>query len=256
VSVTTSEGCAWKGESQAAWITVPAAPDHQGTGTLSYSVASNNGRSARTGTLIVAGHTVTVDQGGEPPAPADCSYSVAPVDFRPCMAGGTLVAAVTTDHGCTWTVTSGAPWLLVVSPASATGAGTITFRFTDNYDAPRDGVVKVRWPTPTAGQNLHVEQAGCRYGVSRNDISIASAGGTASFDVLQESDPNTCGGAMQDRCLWTARSSVPWITITSAMPVMGDHMVSFSVSPNGDTTSRVGKITVRDVVVTVTQAGK
>jgi len=38
------------------------------------------------------------------------------------------------------------------------------------------------------------------------------------------------------------------------MPQQGDHPVSFSVSANTGSTSRTGKITVRDKVVTVTQA--
>ena len=77
-------------------------------------------------------------------------------------------------------------------------------RYSDNYDAPRSGIVMMRWPTPTAGQNIHVAQAGCVYAVSRSDISIAATGGVATFDVIQQSVPNTCGGATQDRCLWTA----------------------------------------------------
>jgi len=256
VSVTTADGCAWNSASHTAWIAVPAGADQHGSGTLSYSVAANNGTSARSGTLTVAGHTVTVDQGGEAPAPTDCKYSVAPVELTPCMPGGTLAATLTTEQGCAWTVTPGAPWLRVLSSTSATGTGTITISFTDNYDAPRDGVIKVRWPTPSEGQNIRVAQAGCHYAVSTGDIAIAAGGGTGTFDVLQESEPNTCGGPMQDRCVWTAKSSVSWITVTSSMPRTGDQPVAFSVTANTGTTSRIGTISVHDVVVTVTQAGK
>ena len=114
----------------------------------------------------------------------------------------------------------------------------------------------VRWPTPTAGQNIHVAQAGCRYAVSRSAISAAAAGGPGTFDVIQESDPNTCGGATQDRCIWTAASDVPWITVTSSMPRAGDNPVSFTVAANNDVASRVGRINVRDQVVVITQAGR
>ena len=92
----------------------------------------------------------------------------------------------------------------------------------------------VRWPTPTAGQNIRVAQAGCRYGVSRTAIGIVAAGGSSSFDVVQQSDPTECGGATQDRCVWTARSEVPWITITSSMPRSGDNPVAFTVAANAD----------------------
>jgi hypothetical protein len=126
----------------------------------------------------------------------------------------------------------------------------------DNYDAPREGIVMVRWPTATAGQNIRIAQAGCRYAVSRTAITMAAGGGTATFDVIQQSDPTQCGGATQDRCLWTARSDVPWITITSSMPRTGDEPVAFNVAANDSTAARTGRITVRDKVVTVTQSGK
>ena len=127
--------------------------------------------------------------------------------------------------------------------------------FSDNYDAPRTGIVMVRWPTPTAGQNIHVTQAGCIYGVSRNTISVAATGGPGTFDVFQQSEPIECGGPMQDRCVWTAQSDVAWITITSSMPRGGDNPVAFTVAANASTASRVGSITVRDKVVVITQAG-
>jgi hypothetical protein len=114
----------------------------------------------------------------------------------------------------------------------------------------------VRSPTPTAGQNLHVAQAGCVYAVSRSAISMAAGAGVATFDVIQQSQPTTCGGATQDRCVWTAQSDVPWITITSSMPRTGDNPVSFAVTANDATSPRVGRITVRDKVVVVTQSGR
>jgi hypothetical protein len=149
-----------------------------------------------------------------------------------------------------------ASWLEVTSGTSGGGSATISIAYTDNYDAPRQGVVMVRWPAVTAGQNLQVAQAGCRYAVSRSAIDVGAAGGTATFDVIQQSDPLTCGGATQDRCVWTAQSQAPWITITSSMPRSGDNPVAFAVAPNDSPASRTGTIVVRDKVVTVTQAGK
>ena len=114
----------------------------------------------------------------------------------------------------------------------------------------------VRWPTPTAGQNIRVVQAGCRYAVSRSTFDFAATGGSGAFDVIQQSEPNTCGGPTQDRCVWTAASDVPWITITSSMPRAGDNPVAFVVATNDSVTSRVGRIIVRDKVVVITQAGR
>lgn len=113
----------------------------------------------------------------------------------------------------------------------------------------------VRWPTPTAGQNVRVAQAGCAYGVSQSSFSFSSASATGAFDVLQQSDPIVCGGALQNACVWTAASDVPWITITTSMPRMGDERVNFTVAANGTGASRTGTIRVRDRIIQVNQGG-
>jgi hypothetical protein len=69
-------------------------------------------------------------------------------------------------------------------------------------------------------------------------------------------DPNTCGGATQDRCTWTARADVEWITVTTSMPRTGDDRVAFSFAANEASASRVGRITVKDKVVVISQAGR
>jgi hypothetical protein len=253
VNVSAPGDCSWTAVSSASWLTVSSGTEGTGNGTVSYTVARNSDAGTRTGTITIASRTFTVRQSGDVGV---CQYSVAPVDFRPCMPGGTLNATVTTQANCPWTATPNAAWLDVPSGTSGAGSGVITMTFSDNYDAPRDAVVMVRWPTPTAGQNIRVAQAGCSYGVSRTAFGFGSTGGSGSFDVIQQSEPYTCGGATQDRCVWTARSDVSWITITTSMPRSGDNPVSFTVATNGGTASRVGTISVRDRVVVITQAGQ
>jgi hypothetical protein len=253
VTVTTTANCAWSTTSNAAWITVTGNAHGSGNGTVSYSVSANNATAARVGTLVVAGRTLTVDQAGESTSPTSCTYSVTPAEFAPCVAGGTVTATLTTQPNCSWTASSGASWLTITSAQSGNASSVISIAFSSNYDAPRDGVVMVRWPTPTEGQNIHVEQAGCHYAVSKNSFSFTSAGGSGTFDVLQETEPNTCGGPLQDACVWTAKSNVSWITITTGMPSKGDNPVAFTIAANSGA-SRSGTITVRDKVVTITQA--
>ena len=167
-----------------------------------------------------------------------------------------LTATITTQQGCTWTASPGASWITVTGGQSGSGSGVISFMVSENWESPRHGVVMVRWPTVSAGQNLQVAQAGCRYAVSATSVSIAATGGSGRFDVIQQSDPYTCGGATQDACRWTAQSSVPWITVTTSMPQMGDNPVSFTVAPNDGTSPRTGTITVRDQVVQIAQSGR
>ena len=252
-SVAAAPGCAWTARSSASWVTITGTNQGSGSGTVSYTVSRQLAVSSRTTTIEVAGRTFTVRQSGDAGA---CQYSVTPVHFSPCMPGGTVTATITTEASCPWTATPAAPWLNVTSGSSGAGSASIAIAFGDNYDAPRDGIVQVRWPTPTAGQNIQIAQAGCRYAVSRTAISVAAAGGSASFDVLQQSDPLTCGSATQDRCIWTARADVSWITITSSMPRSGDNPVAFLVAANDGASPRTGTIVVRDKVVVITQAGR
>src|SRR4029453_7616392 len=59
-TVTTTSGCAWTAASTVSWITVTAGSSGSGNGTVTYTVAANTSTTARTGTLTVAGQTVTV----------------------------------------------------------------------------------------------------------------------------------------------------------------------------------------------------
>jgi hypothetical protein len=249
--VNTSSDCGWNAVSNGAWVVVTAGQG-SGNGHVSYSVARNADIAERSTTISVADRTFTVRQAGDA---SSCQYSVGPVTFSPCMPAGTAVASVTTQASCPWTATPDTSWITIPNGSSGMGSGAITISFPDNYDAPRQGIVQVRWPTPTAGQNIRVAQAGCLYGVSRNAFGFTSAAGSGTFDVLQQSDPIACGGATQDRCIWTAQADVPWITITSSMPRSGDNPVAFTVAAN-DGAARVGRITVRDKVVVVTQDPK
>jgi hypothetical protein len=61
VAVTTTSVCAWFATSNASWITVTSGATGTGSGTVGTSIARNN-NAARTGTLTVAGQTVTVSQ--------------------------------------------------------------------------------------------------------------------------------------------------------------------------------------------------
>lgn len=251
-AVETAPGCDWQAASSASWLRVVSGAG-PGPGAVSYSVARNTAVTGRSATITVAGQSFRVIQSGDV---GSCEYSVAPVTFSPCMPAGTSVAAITTTANCPWTATASVGWLTVTGGASGEGSGQVTVRYGDNYDAPREGVVMVRWPTPTAGQNIRIAQAGCVYALSQTALEVAAAGTTATVNVVQQAVPSACGGPLQDRCVWTARSDVSWIVITSSMPRAGDNPVSFRVDPNAGSAPRTGRVTVRDQALTVTQAGQ
>jgi hypothetical protein len=251
--VVVAAGCDWTAVSSAPWLVVTGGTPGSGPGAVSYAVDRNLAPDARTATIVVADRIYTVAQSGDTGV---CEYSVSPVQLNLCMPAGTVSATITTGTACSWTATPDASWVSVSGGTSGKGSGVIQLSVPDNYDAPRSARILVRWPTPTAGQNIRLDQAGCRYAVSRAELLFGADGGPGSFDVIQQSDPTSCGGPTQDRCIWSAVATVGWITVSGAMPRAGDNPVAFSVGPNPGTSSRTGTIAVRDKVVTITQAGR
>jgi hypothetical protein len=208
---------------------------------------------SRTATIKAGDAVHTVTQAGDSGA---CTYQVAPVEITACMSvPRDLAATVTTQSACAWTVTSDDAWIAPSGGASRVGPGEASFRVGDNYDAPRIGVLKLRWDTPTAGQNVRISQAGCRYAVSTTGMNVPAGGGTFTFDVYQQSDPLECGGPLQNGCVWTAAADAAWVTVTTPMPRAGDDRVSFTVSSNAGAL-RSARITVRDKTVTIVQAAR
>jgi hypothetical protein len=61
VNVKSAKDCAWTAESHDSWIVIKKGESGTGDGTVDFEVAANIG-AARTGTLVVAGQTVTIEQ--------------------------------------------------------------------------------------------------------------------------------------------------------------------------------------------------
>jgi hypothetical protein len=248
--IQTGSTCSWTVSPSVDWIRVTSAPQGIGPAVVSWSVVRNDDVAPRSGAIRVADQVFRIDQAGSAEA---CVYAVAPVLFTPCMARRTFTADVVTSDACAWTVTTDQSWISVSGNASRTSSGTITFDVDDNWAPPRTGVVMVRWPTATAGQNLHIQQAGCTYVVSPTSAAIAGAGGITQVAVFQQSDPYTCGGPLQDGCLWSATTDTPWLRITTPMPRMGDGTFTVAADPNTTGQPRTGVIRVADRAVVITQ---
>jgi hypothetical protein len=62
VAVLATSGCAWTVLSNAPWLEITSQFPGSGNGTVNYSVASNTGRSPRSGTLMIFGQTFTVSE--------------------------------------------------------------------------------------------------------------------------------------------------------------------------------------------------
>lgn len=69
VTVSAAGGCGWTAASNAPWITINSGASGSGSGTVQFTIATNTQTTyptSRTGTLTVAGQTVTITQAGQP----------------------------------------------------------------------------------------------------------------------------------------------------------------------------------------------
>lgn len=221
LQVTPQPGsaCAWTAVSSESWITLAAASG-SGAGTVNYSVAANSG-AARNGHITVTWSGGTADvalaqagaatgsgtsgsgssgsggtgsggsgsgsgsQGCGYSVSADLLYSLGPLapDFT-----WTETAHVTpqTAAVCSWTAVSSESWLTIVSGASGTGGGDISFAIPINPGPnTRIGTITVNW----AGgfDKVTVTQLGtlAGYTITVSPEVVPVAGGDVDFTVVK-----------------------------------------------------------------------
>ncbi|MCO6480132.1 MAG: T9SS type A sorting domain-containing protein, partial [Phaeodactylibacter sp.] len=147
-----------------------------GNGTVNYSVASNSGASARTGTISVAGLVFTVNQSA-------CNISISPASASFQAAGGTGSVNVSAQPDCSWSAQSNVGWITITSGASGNGNGMVNFSVEmNNSTAPRTGAISI------VGVAFSVTQAGIITG--SEEVGPTAAG---KFELWQNF-PNPFSG--------------------------------------------------------------
>ena len=162
VTVTAGSGCTWTATDSATWLTITSGASGTGSGTVAYTAAANTSTTSRNATLTAAGQTVAITQAG-----AACSFVVAPTTPTIGADGGNGSVTVTTTSGCAWTASDNSGWVTIVSGASGTGTGMVSYQAAANTSASsRSAVLTVAGRTVTltqsgagvlpAPENLHI----------------------------------------------------------------------------------------------------
>ena len=161
VAVTTTSACDWTATSNSSFITITSGASSTtitsgasstGNGTVSFTVAANTG-AQRSGTLTVAGQTVTVTQSAAITPPPTCTFALSATGLTVAASGGASSVTVTTTAGCAWTAASNSSFITITSGASSTGNGTVSFTIAANSGAQRTGTLTI------AGQTVAVTQS-------------------------------------------------------------------------------------------------
>jgi hypothetical protein len=149
LSVITGTQCSWTAVSGVSWITVSSATG-SGIGSVTFAIEQNPTGAERSGTLTIAGQTVSVTQQA-----GSCTYTVTPTSFTVDPIAGTRTVSVVAGTQCGWSSTPSAAWITVTSGASGSGIGAVTFNFEANpATTPRTGSVSI------GGQAVTITQGG------------------------------------------------------------------------------------------------
>jgi hypothetical protein len=229
LSVTTTGGCPWTAAAHDAWITVTAGATGTGPGSVTLAIAPTTGPS-RSGTLTVAGQTITVSQS------QGCSFAIAPTTAVVPSAGGSETVAVTAAAGCSWTAQSNAPWITLSSGASGSGNGAVVLKVEPTTGPARSGTLTI------AGQTFTVNQGqGCSFALSAGSATAPAGDASGTFDVRTA-----------DGCGWTAASSADWLRVTAGATGTGPGTVQYAVAANRGA-ARSATITAGGQAFTVAQ---
>ena len=237
VSVTGA-GCSWTAVSNDAWITVTSGVSGTSTGPVGLTIAANTSATARTGTVTVAGQTLTITQSGT----GTCLYSVVPLTKSALAAGDSGNVTVTSGANCAWTAVSNSAWISLTSNPMTVGSGTAALTIAQNPDATqRIGTMTIAGQTYTVTQ---AAQPGCTYTISPLTKSAVAAGESTTVAVTAPAG-----------CPWTAASPVQWVTITDGASGSGNGTVTLAIATNSATTQRSTALTIAGRTFTVTQVG-
>lgn len=145
VSISAAAGCSWTADSNASWISLTTLRSGTGNGSVRLNVAPNRG-DARSGTVAIAEQTFSVAQA------TGCTYQLNRTTIQIPPNGNPRAVTVTAPPECTWSASSGAPWLTIIEGANGQGSGTVRVSAGANTGPTRTGTMTI------AGQSVTVTQ--------------------------------------------------------------------------------------------------
>jgi hypothetical protein len=149
VNVVAAQGCTWTAASDVPWISVTDGRSGSGGGAVRLKVDANKTGAPRTGTVQIAGETLTIQQAGP-----SCSYNIAPNYYNAGRGPDDIKIKVMTSNGCDWTTTNTASWVTVVEGNSGSGDGTVRLSILPNSGSDRSTTLTI------AGQPFALRQRG------------------------------------------------------------------------------------------------
>ena len=173
-----------------------------------------------------------------PPTAADANISIGSTTKSFAVGGGS--GAITTSGSGTWTATASDSWLTIPSALTSRNAGLpVVYQVAANAGVEeRTGYIYV------SGHVFTITQAGVGAALDSYSADFEMEGGNSSFTVQADAQTE-----------WKVRSNVDWISV-DATSGTGEGVVSFTVAPWNEVSTRSGTITAAGCTFTVNQTGR
>lgn len=235
IPVTASpSNCATPASTQAQWIVLTGPAEGTGSRTVSFRVDPNPTIAPRTGTVTLAGITVTINQA------ADCAFAVNPaavsVPASPRFLGDFAVAS--TNGRCIRNAVATQPWITISLGQTGTGSGIVGYAIeANNTPNARTGSINVGNASFTVNQAAQ----NCNFNLNLTGNTFIEAGG------------GTRTAALTSNCQWQAQASAEWIRTSPASGNAGGTL-TITITPNTTPSQRSGTLTIGNQTLRFTQA--
>ncbi|MBC7912034.1 MAG: hypothetical protein H7Y30_16110 [Pyrinomonadaceae bacterium] len=143
----TFPNCGWAAVSEVGFLDITSAATGTGSGTVAFTVEPNL-LQGRTGTMIIAGRTFSIQQA------SGCPFALAQETMQVGSGGGNRSVQVIAGELCAWLANSSDNWITVIGGGAGTvGNGTVNFTVAPNQTgSPRTGTLEIGARTLTITQ--------------------------------------------------------------------------------------------------------
>ena len=200
MTVNVAAECQWSASSGMPWVAITSGGQGQGSGSVTFRVASNPDPTPRAGAVLVNDGRVDVTQQA-----AACRFDVGRVDSQVGSAGLTAQLQIRTHDLCAWSAASDVSWA-TIAPGSGRGNATLTLNVSANPGESRSGGVLVAGERMTLTQSAVTAPPPPAHRAAGTDANADSAASGTTHAGASDSgasdpgasDPNAAGPADAD----------------------------------------------------------
>lgn len=233
VQLTLAQNVNWDATENCDWIHITSDTEGAGSATIAFTVDSNPLVVNRTGTLTIAGITLTVEQIG---LEADVTPEKT---FFDSVDSDMSFIYVWTEGAGQWTAVSNDDWIQIdPDTEDGNGAGTCWF-YIDDYPLTtqsRTGSITI------AGKTVFITQCGYKLSIEPSIAEVGSNAGAGEIGVAASIDQ-----------VWEVISDCDWITIVNGRSGIGNGTVQYQFTDNTTGETRTGTIIIGGQKYTLTQ---